>query len=598
VTTRPPAPYPCRPGPRTRRLFAAVVTLACALLTAPPASALPDEPVAESPRLAAVRTFLDNVLTHGRDRWSGEETPLLADGINVLTKDPVEWIYDATEGRGGESGRWIVHNLANQQRLLRTLVGFSNLTGEPRYRDAARAVIRYHFDHLRSESGLFHWGTHQFIDLRTLRPVDHRPFSPSARTHVHELRYVLPFYELMWEVDPKATATFVAAQWNTQVSDWRRLDLRDNAGYAPLVSGAWDAAYQTPPPFFESEGTTTLSVGLDLLYSAASLHALGGDPAPLTWARRLAGLYVQAGHPQTGISATRYNRYRRSETPPSSGPVPNRTAMGDRAENQLGAAFPEVSREGWALFRQNVYGPPALAQLELAERLGPAGEPFLRETVANLKAYARHAYDAENHRYRPIWADGTDVTGYQLPRTGYYGRRGDVLTPYAPTVLQFLTFARAYRLAPDDELWNVVHAMGRGFELGDFGDSPDRPGAMRLDTGHSRPESLLALLEVHRASANPAWLGFAERIADNLVERSFHDGYFLLDRRHLHARFDALEPYAVLALEAARAGRPEAVPPFSGGRNYLLGWYAGYGRTYDNEAIWSRHRPPVPFAEP
>jgi pectate lyase len=401
----------------------------------------------------------------------------------------------------------------------------------------------------------------------------------------------------MWEVDPKATATFVAAHWNAQVQDWGMLDLRRHAAYGQPKGEAWASSFASPPPFFESTGLTSMSTGLDLIYSAASLHALGGDPSPLAWAQRLARLYVDAGHPQTGIGATRYNRFLRTETPPASGPVPNRVAMGDRAENQFGAQFPDVAREGWALFRQNIYGPPALAQLELAERLGAAGSRFLEDTVASMKAYAKYAYDAEAHRFRPIWADGTDLTGYRLPRTGYYGRKGEELKTYAPTVLQFLTFARAFRLSADPELWNVVRAMGRGFGLGEFGVSPAEPSGLNLETGHSRPEVILALLEIHRATDASEWLQLAEVVAGNLMKRSFHDGYFLLDGSHLYARFDALEPLALLALEAALQGRPEAVPPYSGGRNHVQGWYAGLGRAYDSEAIWSVKRPSATLAD-
>ncbi len=575
-----------------------VLLILAALTVQPPrAHAAQESRTAESPRLAAVRTFLDNVLTHGRDRWSGEETPLLVDGLNVLTGEPVEWVYDASEGRGGENARWIVHNLANQQRLLRTLVAYGNLTGKTKYTKSARAVVRYHFDHLRSECGLFYWGSHQFVDLRTLRPVDHRPFAPSARARTHQLRHVLPFYDLMWEVDPKATTAYVEAQWNAQVADWSVLDLRAHALYGLPRGEIWTSSYSDPQPFFESTGLTVMSSGIDLIYSAASLHLLGGAPGPLTWARRLAGLYANAAHPKTGIHATRYNRYPRTEAPPSSGPVPNRIAMGDRAENQLGEPFPDVAREGWALFRQNIYGTPALAQLELAERLGPEGRGLLENTVANLKAYAKYGYDAGAHRLRPIWADGTDLTGYILPRTGYYGRKGTALTTYPPTVLHFLAYARAFRLSADPELWDVVRALSRGFGLGDVGDSPGGRPDLNFETHHSRPEVILILLELHRATGAAEWLRLAEVVGDNLLERSFHDGYFLLDRSHLFARFDALEPYALLALEAALQGRPEAVPPYSGGRNHLVGWYAGLGRAYDNEAIWSVKRPSATLAD-
>jgi hypothetical protein len=80
----------------------------------------------ESQRLNAVKIFAENVFASGSDRWSGQATPLLADGINILTGEPVEWIY--------EGEHYIIHNLASQQNLFRTLTGLSNITGDEQYR--------------------------------------------------------------------------------------------------------------------------------------------------------------------------------------------------------------------------------------------------------------------------------------------------------------------------------------------------------------------------------------------------------------------------------------------------------------------------------
>lgn len=105
--------------------------------------------------LDAVRTFAENVREQGRDRWSGQGTPLLADGINVDTGEPVEWVF--REGDGTTS-RWMIHNLGSQQNLFRVLVGLTNLTGDPRYRRIAEDALRFHFQRLRSGCGLFRWG--------------------------------------------------------------------------------------------------------------------------------------------------------------------------------------------------------------------------------------------------------------------------------------------------------------------------------------------------------------------------------------------------------------------------------------------------------
>src|SRR5580658_9613394 len=60
---------------------------------APCSASEPVARVAHSPDrfLAAVRTFADNALTLGADRYGPTPTPLFIDGIDVDTHEPVKW---------------------------------------------------------------------------------------------------------------------------------------------------------------------------------------------------------------------------------------------------------------------------------------------------------------------------------------------------------------------------------------------------------------------------------------------------------------------------------------------------------------------------
>jgi hypothetical protein len=55
--------------------------------------------------LDATVTFADNVLKHGRDKYGPKKTPLLVDGINVETLEPVVWKLSRQQ--------WYVSNLAS-----------------------------------------------------------------------------------------------------------------------------------------------------------------------------------------------------------------------------------------------------------------------------------------------------------------------------------------------------------------------------------------------------------------------------------------------------------------------------------------------------
>jgi pectate lyase len=369
-------------------------------------------------RLKAVRTFADQVLKQGRDRWSGQGTPLFADGLDVRTGEPVVWVH---RGRS-----YIISNLASQQNLLRTLVALSHLTGEDRYRDAAQATVRYHFDHLASPCGLLRWGGHQFIDLRTLRPVG------DFDANCHEFKNHMPYYEFLYEINPEATARLIRAVWDAHVTDWNRLDMNRHGSYRGnrnVSASMWDRAFGNPEPFYEGQGLTFVNAGNDLIYAAAQLAALHDEPGALTWAQHMAQMYVRSRHPETGLGSYQYSKPRRTREPvwPMTQSGHTWSQYGDRAENHLGREFGEVAREGWALFHgreRSIYAIHALVMLGVAEQLGDQGGAFLKSTVEGMAAYLHHAYDEERNHFRPLWADGTDLSGRKIETYGYYNQTG------------------------------------------------------------------------------------------------------------------------------------------------------------------------------
>jgi pectate lyase len=521
----------------------------------------------DTERLVAVKTFADNVLEKGIDRWSGKNTPLLADGINVETGEPLEYFYDGrtgVKGEGGEAKSWVMHNLAGQQNLFRVLVGLTNLTGNQKYKAAAEKAIRYHFDSLKSECGLLRWGGHQIIDLNTLQPVGH---AWRTNVHQHELKDVFPFYDLMWEVDQTATANFIRSFWNAHVLDWSRLEFNRHGSFGKKMGQLWESEYQQPEPFFEGDGLTFLNTGSDLIYSGAVLYQLNNEKDALRWSKLLAGQYVRARHPETGLGVYQFSKPRRRATPPD-GPLTGTLTWsnyGDRAENQFGIDFPGVALEGWAIFSGGFYTLPSLMQLELADRLGKEGEVFRSWTIDGLKAYAKYAYNPIENHFRPLWADGTDLTGYAFTRTGYYGPEGRVLKPTPANERFLFTYARAYRLSKDKELWEVVRSIMNGLNLGDHTST----SGLNMATVNSSPYTVFALLELYRVLDEPAYLKLAENVGNNILNRSFHKGFFLADENSSTAEFDIIEPLALLSLDAALRGKSNLVPIFSGGVNHL-----------------------------
>jgi len=502
----------------------------------------------ESQRFEAVRTFAENVLEKGIDQWSGKNTPLFADGLNIFTNEPLEY------PEADPDGKYITSNLASQQNLFRTLVGLSNLTGNPKYREAAEMSIRYHFDNLSDRNGLLHWGSHEFIDLRTLKPVgDEGQF-------FHELMGVFPFYDLMWEVDKEKTAQLIRAFWNAHLINWNRLEFDCHGTHDKKMGPLWNSGYNKPEPFFKGDGFTYISTGSDLIYAAGILSLLSGEDSALVWAKRLAEQYVRARHPETGLGASQFSK----------------KISGDHAEDQFGYDFPAVAIDGWNLFDgSDIYTKPALMQLELGERLGEKGKDFINWTLSGLYAYAKYAYKTADNSFIPMWADGTDLTGYAFKRTGYYGPEGYVLKPIKAGEIFLFTFTRALLFSRGTICWryfqdkdtSIIRSMQRGLGLGDLGSQRYRD--INFDTDISSPYAIFALLERHKWTRDQATLKLAEKIADNLLARSFHNGFFVRDEKSSIAEFDAIEPLALLALEATLRGEPDKVPAFSGGSNHF-----------------------------
>ncbi len=553
---------------KARRFLVGVGILAGAVLAAAPgqpgSSAIAQETAlrseADETRMQALIDFADHALEKARDRWSGEDTPLFADALEVRTGQPVEWL------RSGR--RYVISNLASQQNFFRTLVALSNLIEDERYRQAAKDATAHVFEHFRSPCGLLYWGGHTFIDLRTLEVVHIE--GPHMEIKMH-----LPYYDLMWQVDPQATAEFIRAYWNSNLRGWGRLEINRHARYGQERGPLWDSEWEDPEPLYATPWSGSLMPITDMTYSAGWLAHQEGERGALVWAERLRGLVDGARHPDTRLGPTRPTV---------------RTAGGSAAaDQQFRPEFGDLAKHAWMIWGsqpRRIYVEYALAQMELAELLGEEGRDFLSFPLEGLKAYARHAYDAEDNVFRAMWADGTDMTGYVVKRSGDLPA-GHVIQAIPADAAFLLSSARAWRISGDPELWETVRDMARGCGLGDLGSAAEQGAVPDLKTDCSDAQALLAILELYRGSGQTPHLSLARRIGDNIVRHRFRNNLFVKSTQHRYARFDALEPLALLTLEAAIRGEPEQVPAFIGGLwRYLQGPYDGHGRASDQRLFY------------
>ncbi|MBJ7537761.1 pectate lyase [Marinomonas transparens] len=530
--------------------------------------------------------YADTILENYRDPYHG--TPLFFDGCDTFTGKPVTW-------KNTDGSVWEPSNIASQQNLFRFLSGLTALTHEPKYKQAAKDAINWHFDHADS-SGLIRWGGHSFLDLKTMNSV-----GPENKNMVHELKHHCPYYELMHETNPTATSRMIKAIWNCHVTDWSSMEMSRHGRYGLALNEAtfWDKPQSSNlEPLREMKGLSFVNIGNDLVFSAGMLYKLDDDKKALSWAEFLMSQYINSRHPITKLGCYQYNRPMQTGTPPEDESHPQYTFSfwGDRAQRQFGPEYGDVAKEAWVLFKmdeealngpEGIYGDCALAQTLLARELGKDGKQLLDWTTEGLEAWAHYAYDADTNEIKPMFADGKDLTGQSIPRYGYYGKKGVEIIRRPVPVHVFLAYVTNWVESRSEKLWPTLCAMAKHFELGDWQNTK-----VKLDTQADDALLLFAVLEMHQATKESAYLELAEQLGHNIFKRSANRGLFTASAEHIHCRFDDIEPLALLSLIAAKQGKSELVPVYRSRGGYIHGDMmmpdGSLKNTMDVKSIYSR----------
>ncbi len=504
--------------------------------------------LSESPYLQAVRTFADNVLKHGRDTYGPKHTPLFVDGLNVNTYEPVKWISPKGDlSTTTETEKWILSNFASQQTLLRTLDGLSKITGDPKYRDAAKQAIKYAFENLRDSNGLFYWGHYVAYDAQ----ADNVRF-PSSKSHILKVHY--PYYELMWQVDPEATKRFIEAFWSVHVLDWSNLDFNRIGRYSAFIEEPWNHEYKDRPTFFKSKGGLGfLNTGTSLAYAGTMLYRLSGEEQPLVWSKRLIQRFVDTRHPKTGMAKYLYNRQ---------GGSPLGDNLSDHFTDQRSFIFPSYPFPELRniYYPENVQAHQWMSLLLMGDMIGEQGREFSRWAVEELTAWGKASYRKEDNSFVPIITDGTNIEGYVLKETCGRGEKGSIAKPLFVDLRFFWAYATAYRITGDEFMWQMVRDIGTGNKFGDIGEVAGQKPELKMDTACTDVYSLLGFLELYNKTKKQEFLLMARRLADNIVVNQFHGGFFVLSKKHIYTRFDCFEPLALLHLVAILESHSGSVP--------------------------------------
>jgi len=548
--------------------------------------------------LDAVIEFADNVLKYGRDTYGPKHTPLFVDGLNIYTHEPVKWI--APNG-----DRWILSNLASQQNLFRTLDGLTKITGDPKYKQAAVEAIEYAFENLRSPNGLLYWGIGTAYDVRREAVFGWR----LGKGYQHCLKDNLPYYELMWQVNPEATKMYIESFWSAHILNWSNLDMNRWVNYGDIKKPSgniWRHEYKGGPVFLESGRGAFLPTGVDLIYAAAWLTKLSGEKDPLVWVRRIAHRYVRTRHSNTGIS---YGMYTldgiAKEVQDSYDDVVKKLATGTK-EVRL-REFPRYHYTN-PIYREVICGnftpTPGisvhqdlfywLSQLLVGEMLAGEGDELSQWALEELTAFGKASYRGKDNVYIPILTDGTNLEGYVVKEDGPLGPKGVTLESLPAGPSDFWVYALGYCVTNDVFMWEMTRNISRGNEFGDIGATPSDSLELNFGTDCSDPYALLAFLELHRAIGKNDFLKIAKKIGDNIFTNRFHKGFFVASNKHIYTKFDAIDSLALLHLQSALAGEIAAMPQAWPCLPRFCAPYRGKDQGIDNTIIYTLTESPEP----
>jgi len=527
--------------------------------------------------LDAVRTFADNVLKYGRDTYGLKHTPLFVDGLNVHTHEPVKWITPDGE-------EWVLSNFASQQNLFRTLDGLSNISGDPEYRKAAEEAIKYAFEHLQSPSGLFYWGGHSSYDAQADKPCGRG---------THELKGFYPYYELMWEVNPKATRQFIEAFWAGHILDWSSLSM--NRHYYEMsepLKRSWDHKYD-PAPVFKGGGFSPSSTGGDLYYAGAWLGKFTGEKKPLTWAKRLAYRYVETRHPNTGISARVFTVFSGTKVQSNDEvlrklkPVPYTFPWQGHANRALWESHFGYDTPSPGTMVNRVTA-PWICQLMLGELLGSNAKEFIQWSLEELTAWGNVAYRREDNTFVPMCYDGTVVEGYVCKEDCRLGLKGSRLEAVPVKITELWAYTLAYCLTKDAFMWEMARNIALANDCGDLGAIVDDQPKLNFQTALSDPYAMVVFLELHRRTGKDAFLKMAQRIGDNILTHRFYNGFISPDGQYTFTKLDVIDPLALLHLHAALIGdKSMSVPTVWPGTSFFEEAYRSKDPVDDNQLIYS-----------
>ena len=186
-----------------------------AVMDAPLDSGITRGAVEDRTYLSYATEVLNNLITHGTDRYGTVQSDLLVSNLNVRTKsNPTAAALGAADEawrverrqRRAPGGANFLHNQAVYSAIKRASV----VTSDATYSDFVDSNFNWALTNLVDSNNMFWWGYHRHYDVHTEARI--------SDGDVHEMHFVdVPLWEAMWAQNPTAVRQEIEAIWDRHV---------------------------------------------------------------------------------------------------------------------------------------------------------------------------------------------------------------------------------------------------------------------------------------------------------------------------------------------------------------------------------------------
>ncbi len=249
-------------------------------------------PFADDPYFQRAQAYADAMLRIGRDTYGKVHSPAFVSTIDLRTRRMPE---ATTRTTGQLYSRFFraedCSTSANPMYhvdLYQLLFVLSELTGDPRYREAGEAALAWFFRNAQSPAtGLMAWGEHLGWDLIedrvTMGNVQNGKF---VLSDIHEFYAPWIHWKTTYQVAPEAALRFARGLWEHQIYDHQTCEYSRHARYCKHAPGrGYEFARQAG--FY--------------LDTWASLYQQTGDPELLTAIDRFLAAWERWRNPRSGL---------------------------------------------------------------------------------------------------------------------------------------------------------------------------------------------------------------------------------------------------------------------------------------------------------